>query len=327
MKLTYMVFVAAFVLAGLTAPEASATNYAVVTGDWSVASTWSNGVPNDTEEIKIGNADGLTVTVSTNVGNYTAQKIDNARDCTLAIVAGGYIGSGREMHIGDAGMSGSGSDIGYLVQTGGTLDITTSAGKLFIGYKTGGDGTYTISGGSLTGSAGRMYIAASGGDGTVGRLWIVGDAATLNLGGTMYIANDSETSSGNTGSGTIQFDLTAAGTVSALHVAKTVIDSQKEEAAFAALLVNATGAAPAGNLLLIENTGTSAVVGVFDSFNGGPAAEGTIVSLGGSPFMLTYRYVAGIDGVDNDIALVAVPEPATLVVLGLGGLILRRRLV
>jgi hypothetical protein len=59
-------------------------------------------------------------------------------------------------------------------------------------------------------------------------------------------------------------------------------------------------------------------VGAFDN-----VAWGSMMNIGGSFYILTNTYVAGTDGLANDIALL-VPEPATIVLFGLGLLALRR---
>jgi len=307
----------------------AASVYITGSGDWSNAATWSTGsVPltSTTDELKLfknvsdTSGDGYIVTISTNVGNYNSGscKIDTVRDTTLQIVDGGFIGNNKEIHTGKADASGNGTDNGYIVQTGGTVQ---NDGKLFMGYKKLESGTvggvYTISGGTLNG-AGRIYIAAGGADDSKGKFQVVGSAATISLGGEMYIANDSSTASGNTGNGTLEFNV-VNGAVSKIQVLKTIIDSQNEAAAVATLLVSGTGTAPTANIVLVENTGTSDVVGVFDN-----AAEGTIFNVGGVNMTLTYKYVAGTDNVANDIALV-IPEPATLALLGLGLLAFRRK--
>jgi hypothetical protein len=318
MKLKLLIIV--LLVSGM-AGNVFATKYADMTGNWAAPGIWSDGIVpiDDGNEVKIGSADNLTVTVNTNVGNYTTTKIDMARGCTLS-VTGGYIGNGRELHVGDAGMSGSGTDVGYLTQTGGTVDIT---GKLQIGYKAGGNGTYTISGGSLTGS-GKMYVACSSADGSIGKFKVVGNATSISLGGNLYVANDSASSSGNTGTATIEFELAADGNVSPIQVAATIIDSQNEAAAVANLVVTATGAAPAGDLLLIENTGTDAVVGKFDTINGVAAAEGALVTIGSTDYRLTYLYASQNTEIHNDIALL-IPEPAAIALLSLGMFIIRRK--
>ncbi len=303
--------------------------YITGSGDWSDAGIWSTGiVPLTTtgDELKLCYAasdvsqDGVIITVSTNVGNYNGGscKIETVRDTTLQIVNGGYLGNNKEIHAGKADASNNGTDNGYIVQTGGTLQ---NDGKLFLGYKQLAAGTdggiYTISGGTLTG-AGRVYIAAGGGDGAKGKFKVVGSAATISLGGEMYIANDSSTASGNTGDATLEFNV-VNGAVSKLQVLKTIIDSQNEAAAVATLLISGTGTAPTSDIVLVENTGTSGVVGVFDN-----AAEGAIFNVDGVNMTLTYLYIAGTDGLANDIALV-IPEPATLALLGLGLLAFRRK--
>ncbi|MGB8225405.1 MAG: PEP-CTERM sorting domain-containing protein [Sedimentisphaerales bacterium] len=265
--------------------------------------------------------------------NQGSCKIETVRNTTLKIVDGGYLGNNKEVVIGKQDASSSGTDNGYLLQTGGQLNITGS-GKLEIGYKAPTSGTdggiYTISGGSLIGTSGRMYIGCSGATGSIGKFDVNGTGGTISLGGELYIANDSSTANNYTGTGTLQFDLNASGAVSKIQVLKTIIDSQGSSAATANLIVNLTGAAPSGNLLLVENTGTSSVVGLFDSLNGGSAAEGATVVLGGNTYTLTYMYdsVSGTKGLArsatyNDIALI--PEPATIALLGLGLIAIRRK--
>jgi len=309
-------------LALIVAGSASASVTAVQTGNWMDPNTWDKGVPDDTEEIKIGSGDGGTVTINSDIGTYT-QKTDVSRDMTLEIVDGGVVTFTNELRPGDAGMSGSGTDIGYINQTGGSVTVT---GKLLIGYKTGGDGTYTISGGSLGGSTGRMYIGCDGGDGEFGKFKVVGSAATISFENDMYIANDSSSSSGDTGEGTVEFVFDAGGAVSKIQVLKSIIDSQDEDAAVAKLVVNMVAGTAAGDVVLIENTGSDGVVGGFDTLNGAVATEGSVYEIGSGWFKLTYLYAAGADMVGNDIALLVVPEPMTIAILGLGGLFLRRRL-
>ncbi len=322
----FVIFLGCF-LVSLMTNNAVASIYPTVSGNWADANIWDKGyVPlDDGDEIKVGKADDLTVTLNTVGLNYGVTKIDTARGCTLLIANGGYLGSGREMHIGDAGMSSSGTDVGYLTQTGGTLNIYQGAsGKLQIGYGTGGNGTYTISGGSLTGSGGRMYVACSKADGSIGKVKVIGSAASISLTGDMYVANDSSSSTNNTGSATIEFELAADGTVSPISVNQTIVDSMDDAAAVANLVVTATNIDPTAPLLLIENTGTALVVGEFDTINGVAAVEGAALVVGGSYYLLTYRYAAGVDAVKNDIALL-IPEPATLALLSLGMFVIRRK--
>ena len=130
----------------------------------------------------------------------------------------------------------------------------------------------------------------------------------------------------HTGRGTVEFVFDAGGAVSKIQVLKSIIDSQDEEAAVAKLVVNMVAGTAAGDVVLIENTGSDAVVGGFDTLNNAVATEGSVYEIGSGWFKLTYVYAAGADMVGNDIALVMVPEPMTIAILGLGGLLLRRRL-
>jgi hypothetical protein len=332
MKRSFVILIV-FLMVFTASSTFAASVYITGSGDWATASVWSTGVvplTTTADELKLcgsSGAENMVLTVSTNVGNYNGGscKFETVRGTTLQIGNGGYIGNNKEVIAGKQDASSSGSDNGYITQTGGQLEMT-GTGKLELGYKApliGTDGgVYTISGGTLNGS-GRMYIGCAGAAGAVGKFDVVGTGGTIALGGEMYIANDSSTANNYTGTGTLQFDLNAAGAVSKIQVAKTIIDSQNAAAAVANLVVNLTGAVPTGDLLLVENTGTSSVVGKFDALNSGSAAEGASVVLGGTTYTLTYQYIGGTDGVANDIALV-IPEPATIALLSLGLLAIRR---
>ena len=317
-------------LVSLIVCTAYATNSATATGNWTDATTWSAtyGVPlNDGDEVKISNPAGLTVTVNTNVGSYSTKKIDMYNDGTLLITSGGSIGNGREVHVGD-GAAGSDptTDVGYLTQTGGTLDINRS-GKFQIAYRSSGSaattGTYTISGGTLTGtSTATIRVACNSGDGMTGTFNVVGTGGTINFAGDMYVASFSGTLPG-TGLGIIKFDL-VGGAASRIKVSDSYIDAQSALETAVARLVVVPDVAPAGPaLVLIENTSATAVTGQFTTLNG---SYSRITNLAGSTYWLSYTYDAGT-GLNNgnDIALILVPEPATIVLLAIGGLIAAKR--
>jgi hypothetical protein len=267
----------------------------------------------------------LTVTVNTDVGLYNSQKIDTYRGCTLEVVTGGAIANGKEFHIGDAGASGTGSDVGYLNQTGGTVDAYDDC-KLFVGYKDGGDGTYTISGGSLTasGSNGRLYVGCGSDPGSIGKFKVVGDDPSISLSGTVYVASASSSGDDDVGTATMEFELDAGGAVSKIVAPKFAIDAGG--GGTANLVVVVTGITVANvDIVLMESTETDSVAGVFDTLNGGSAAEGTFIQLGDNWFKLTYEYDETGDSANNDIALVWVPEPATMVLMVLGLVAIRRK--
>jgi hypothetical protein len=311
-------------LVGLIASSAYASNYAVQTGNWTDPCTWSNGVPDSSEEIKIGSADALTVTVNSDIGVIAGQKVDTYWNCTLEVVDGGYIGDDKEFHIGDAGASGDGTDIGYLNQTGGTVDAYDDC-KLFVGYKNGGVGTYTMSGGTLTGgSSGRLYVGCGSASGSTGTFKVVGSDPVITLSNTVYVASASSSGDDDVGTGTMEFDLDASGAVSKMQADKFAIDAGG--GGTANLVVVVTGITVANvDIVLMESTGDSAVAGVFDTLNGGSAAEGTYIQLGTNWYQLTYEYDETGDLANNDIALVWVPEPATMALMALGLIAIRRK--
>jgi hypothetical protein len=150
-----------------------------------------------------------------------------------------------------------------------------------------------------------LFIGCSNQSGSTGTFKVVGNAATINLTNYLYIGRDSSGTATTTGTGNLEFNV-QNGLVSKLQVLASSIDASNEAAAIANLIINSTGTAPTANIVLVENTGSTAVAGAFDN-----AAEGAIFNVGGVNMTLTYKYAAGSDSVGNDIALI-VPEPITL---------------
>jgi len=280
----------------------------------------------DGDEVKIGGTSaitGLTVTVNTTVGCST-KVVGTFSDCDLQ-VTGGKISFGRRVQIGSGPGASYGNDTGYMTQSGGTVEINGSC--LFaIGYKASGagaEGTYTISGGTFQGTTSTAVLRVGGtsGAGMTGTFNVVGTSGTINMAGDMYVASGTGSMAG-TGTGIIKFDLDD-GAASRIKVRDSYIDAANEVIAVANLVVNAD-VAPAGPaLVLIENTSTNAVTGKFDTIN---SWGGRFVNLGGSTYWLSYTWNAGTSlNNGNDIALILVPEPATIVLLAIGGLIAAKR--
>ncbi len=282
-------------------------------GSWSDPTLWNAGiVPDDTTEIKITKEGGVC-TVDTDLATVHTQKISIASGpdsgATLEIVSGGVLRSQKEIRVGALGTTGAG-DLGYLNMTGGELALVNS-GDLILGYKAG-TGAMTISGGMVSGD-GDLYIGGNGADGSVGTLTISGADAALNF-SRMYVgAKDS--SGGNPGTGTIAYEVGAAG-VSPIRISGTISIDSGGDASTSALLVTLTAMPTASDILLIDGD----VDGMFDTINGIAALEGAIVSLdydgAGYDYSLSYQ---------NGVALNYIPEPISLLLLGLGGALTVRR--
>ena len=218
-------------------------------------------------------------------------------------------------------MSGEGTDDGYMNIVGGTVDVIGDH-KCFVGYKATGVGVLTISSGSLTSSSGtnaRMFLGAkeTGADGTLVVDSSGGSPTLVQISGALYVANADSVAVKDPGTGTIVFKL-SDGDGTPFKVGRAYIDPMNDEDAVAILDVNNVGgAAPTAPVLLIESTTGNAVLGKFDTL--------TLTGNFGLYTNLRYDYDSASQtwGTGNDIALV--PEPATLVLLGIGSLLAIRR--
>lgn len=225
--------------------------------------------------------------------------------------------------LGNAIVVGSNDDNeGTLTQTGGTV---TSDNWLNVGQESGAKGTYNMSGGTL--NTGEMTVGEGGGasgefnvsgsaivnvtasdgnalrvgrnEGGTGAMTITGDQARINTTGFAVGGNIGETSAAE---GTVTF-VSSAGGVSPIFASEDVLLNDGSTAGFGDLFVDLTTMAPpAGNILLIDVGG--ALTGTFRNL-----AEGDLVPNSGGRF-ITYAFGDG-----NDIGLLAIPEPASFVLL------------
>jgi hypothetical protein len=292
------------------------------TGSWSDPSGWDKGiVPDDTEEIKI-TTDGTVCTVDSDIGiQYVNQRITAASGpsgATLEIVSGGKLEALKDLRSGGAGATSAGS-LGYINQTGGQLIVKDFTVGRYASGKPTGEGYYTISGGSLAyTSTGRLFVGAgSNGGYCEGMVTVVGSNASIIM-KELYVGSEDGIKAGK---GTLEFQIDSGG-VSPITVENAYLDLAGDNST-TALVLSLINAPPSGNILLVENIGTAAVSGIFDSLDGGSAAEGAAVTLsyGGTDYLYTLTYAGGVGG--NDIMLI--PEPATLLLFGLGSLIAIRR--
>jgi hypothetical protein len=319
-------------------------DFNVPAGLWSTAANWAvlptyPALPADTglttdyvkvQGTKVCNLDSAA-------GNFPYTKLTVAGTtsgggATLNITDGS-IGTGNEFQVSDAGKT------GIVVQTGGAVTTFqgSTAGKLEIGYKLNGVGSWSISGGSIgfSGSTnvGQIMVGGSGANGSVGTFTIHGSAATINTDKFWVGTKDATGAAGYPGTGTVKFELTDG--VSPIKVQTSVTLDNAAAASIANLVVALLDEdVPAGPIVLIKNSSNiNAVSGTFDTVSGDQspwdrALEGDVVWLY-TPlgvlhtYTLTYQYNADAGTIANDIALT--PEPATLALLGLGSLIAIRR--
>jgi len=281
-------------------------------------------------------------TINSNIGSYTGVNTSVNGNLYInnssAVIGFNRTGSGNGLRVGSNTAGGtSPSYIGNVAQSAGTVTAT----NVYLGYGGSngnllGTGNYVIMGGSLTCSTsltvgGGRNTAVGSAQQTIGKFTVDGPSPTISVTALRVGGTDVTTT---TNSGTLEFKLGSG--VSAIGCTSVNLDAGGVNAT-TALIVSATSAPPASDILLVNQSGAAAVVGTFDTVTGdqspGTRAEnGDLVKLtfGGTDYYynLYYDYdsagAPGNHGSGNDIALV-IPEPATLALLGLGLLAIRRR--
>jgi hypothetical protein len=337
-RLSLIVFLVCLMTSGAFATQ-TVWDFNVPAGLWSTPANWAvlagyPALPADTglttdyvkvQGTKVCNLDSAA-------GNFPYTKLTVAGTtsgggATLNITDGS-IGTGNEFQVSDTGKT------GIVVQTGGAVTTFqgSTAGKLEIGYKTG-IGSWSISGGSISGTnkIGQIIVGGAGAAGAVGTFTVHGSAPVIDT--NTFLVGTKDSTGAYPGTGTVKFELD--GGVSPIKVAKIIIIDPTSAAACVANLVVALTdeTVPAGDIVLFKNSSTAAVNGTFDTVTGDQspwdrALEGDQVWLT-TPlgvlhkYILTYQYNADAGTVANDVALV-IPEPATIALLSLGLLLVRR---
>lgn len=286
---------------------AATTDWVDQIGQWNEASKWTGGVPDGDKEIRVRG--GYCVLSSSQIWSSTADNRTRVyEDATLVITDGAQL-------IGPGWLRVGASDAATVYQTGGLLKLRQGRDntRLVIGDDDDSDGLYVISGGTITYESGDGHLTLGDRGGT-GTFHVFGAGATIQMNSLRVGGRDS----GRAATGTLEFSIGEFG-VSAIQVADVRLDPAGDSST-ADLVISLIGSPTlADSYLLVENTGGSAVSGIFDTVNGNPAPEGATVTLGANVYKLTY--VGGVGG--NDIMLV--PEPATMLLLGLGSLIAIRK--
>jgi hypothetical protein len=269
---------------------------------WNDTTNWSTAsLPDGTAEVQIRNSRTCTLASNQTWANQTSTRTRVYGGATLNILSGGTLNGPGWFRVGA-------SDAGTVNQTGGVLEVRygNDNSRLVLGDAGGSNGLYNISDGTMTynktdSGQGWLIIGDRGG---VGKLAITGALPTIDMGRLSVGGREA----GRGATGTLEFNLTSS--VSPIMVGYTILDPDGATST-ANLIVNAS-VAPTAPVVLVMNSSATAVSGAFDSV--------TLTGLGAYT-TLVYDYDA--DGTANDIALI--PEPATLVLLGLGSLIAVRR--
>jgi hypothetical protein len=278
-------------------------NWNVQSGVWSDGANWLNTSTGTTGTKPDGSANinlrfsGTSVcTLNTDEGLFTNRLV---------------LQNGQTWNIENGGRAGFawsrvGRGSAAIVNMSGNGAFVMNNDDLYIGLESGGSCVWTLSDTSsitveaATSGGDILYLAQ---DNSTGKLKLIGSQVTVHVNeieiGQLKTANTNPVA-------TIEYVMDAGGASTILTDAATkILSGTAGPNARAHLVLSAPGVtlAPA-DIVLVECLAGAAIGGrgVFDTLNGGSAAEGTPIILGGNLYTLTYKYAA--DGaVENDIAL------------------------
>ncbi|OHB50579.1 MAG: hypothetical protein A2Y10_10265 [Planctomycetes bacterium GWF2_41_51] len=354
-KITYLICVLA--MFGLTYNAYSAVQYWDTTGDhmWSTAGNWQNGAVPTTGSIIIGASDQCVVNsaVTGSVANiYAGHSYRPTGTCNLNIVAGGSIAfSGTSSVV--LGSSSNGYNATLNITGGGTLNVSGSGGYLKVGDVSGSTGTLNMSGTNSYAIANNCALGySSGGNGMA----TISDGAVLEVIGSPVI--------GRFGSGTMivnggtvisqgwsQFFLgstaTGSGTLTINSGLVDVVWGPIWVGSLGAGIVNVNGGTlnttgvlnlgggTAGyGIVNLEGGSLNASSIVMTSNSSMNITEGTLKLTGEITDITNYGNIMAYSGdgtfnydYDGTFTTITaeIPEPATICLLGFGGMVFLRR--
>ncbi len=266
--------------------------WAAESGNWDNGSNWNVGIkPDPTWSIRLRNNSSVCTLNTKEIPISSKLEVYNGQ--TLNVENGGYMGCGwSRFGWSTVNMTGNGT---WLLNDE----------NLIIGCNNKDDGPciWTMSDTSkidITKTPDKEILCIAEDNG-VGILRLIGSAVTVNC--RQLQLGNMQKPGALPSSATLEYVMDSDG-VSTIHVDYRASLSQGD--ATAHLVLKAPEVLPQKDLVLIETKSSEKIIGngVFDTLNGGSATEGTVLSLGGNQYTLTYQYDANGDGCNNDIALV-----------------------
>lgn len=279
-------------------------NWNVESGVWSDPNNWLNTVtgttgtkPNGTANVNIQYSATSVCTLNTDEGLSTVRLVVRNGQ-TWNIENGGRVGFAWS-RVGRASLS--------TVNMSGNGAFVMNNDDLYIGFDAGGNCLWTMSDTSsitvepATTGGDNIYLAQ---DNSTGKLKLIGSQVTVHA--NEVLIADCKNANTNPAA-TVEYVLDADGASRVVSDSYTRIVNGTTPGANAAahLILSAPGVTLEPNdIVLVECLGTSNITGkgVFNTMNGGPAAEGTPIILGGNLYTLTYKYAASGTN-QNDVAL------------------------
>ena len=330
----------------LTAGNSISGTLAVTGGNWNGAGSVTGAVTSSSGTLAIGNGANLTATgglavtgsgaISAGNSTSTITGSINYTSSSNSTFAGVIAGSTKTVTLNNSAavltLSGTNSYTGATTVTAGTL-VLSGGGVIGNGAVAVNGGQFTVNGAVGNGGVTVANGATLGGNGTIAGSVSIASGGTLAPGNSPGIISTGNFSLASGANLSMEINGTSAPVAGSnydqVHVTTGTVTLGGN------LTLTLSGSAPTnGNLyFLINNDGAGAISSSFANVNSGSLSNNTEFTLGGQRWFISYaaNYNSGIGSTftgGNDVALYAVPEPATWALLAFSlttVMVLRRR--